>query len=172
MMKKIIDNLLGIWYSIYYTIYSYIEYSFKQFVLGLTKKLKEEIDLFDPIKYSKNGMTICICLPEEYVKHKYFIVYNKRPYPCNLFCKMTRIRIDKPEYIKSKNIFRKRWILTEKEKRDLISLLSSTDNWNNCNTVWETVNERIELCIMGLGWNSSSGVITPPIPDYMKLPNK
>ena len=158
-----------LWYRIYYNLGGYISYYIRYISLGLTKKMKEDMEYLDCFEQI-DDMYLYMCL-SEFSDNKYFILYNKKPSRLNPFPKMIRVNMIKPEYIPIKKCFTKRWVLTENEKQRLCNLLNSKPTTcTKYNTVWEVINEEANLQSLNLGWNHESGISIPPMPDYMKLP--
>lgn len=73
------------------------------------------------------------------VDNRYFKYYNSMFY--NLADKVARIRIDKPEYVggNHKEHKIKKWILTEKEKRELVEILKGPSEEYDNLTRWQDI---------------------------------
>lgn len=143
---------------------------------GLVVKLNEDAEFAEEVA-NTNGIHIYLYPypPDDY---KYFVLYKEEPNFRLLRPYMTRVCMtnttEVPEYVTCKNLFSKRWILTNDEKNRLCELLSSKYERGIYaeKTVWEVLYIRSEQYRLGMAWDETPDVEIPSMPNYMELPNK
>lgn len=164
------------------------------------KQLNEEFEQLFQINemslawdYRKKNKSYCAWTEGPMLaENRYFKFYdNESP---NMASKVARIRIDRPVYVggdhREKNSQGKleKWILTEKEKKLLITLLNSASDDNDGCNKWQDILIRWNRDNFGIpakktisgdisGYQAKPGLldglspfpIDYPMPDYMKL---
>lgn len=142
---------------------------------GSSIRLGEDPEFIEYLFTTKDGNLVCLNIIDETdIDDRYFIIFKGYPNYSILHPYVARIKITKPEYIKSKGLFSKQWVLSENEKRDLYNSLKSKKIWQKSNDLiaWKLLYERSEQDSQGVGWNINLDINYPSMPNYMELPNK
>ena len=111
-------------------IISNFKYLFKQPLLEMSKAFSYKDKRIDVCAWVENPMG---------VNNMYFKYYNCSTIPSATH--VARIRMDKPEYVggNHREGTKKKWILTDTEKRELVELLSSKSEEHPDLTYWQEI---------------------------------
>ena len=142
---------------------------------GSSIRLGENPEFIEYLFATKNGNEVYLNIADEIdIDDRYFIIFKGRLLFRNKRPMIARIKITKPEYVRTRNPFSKKWILTEDEKRDLAESLKSNTTWKKDDerSTWKKLYERSEQDSSGVGWNTDLNIDYKPMPNYMELPDK
>jgi len=131
--------------------------------------LEEIDDLKEVIHFNPKTEMYIMLYPDSSENHiPYMVVTDSNNDLLNT--KIARIRLDKPEYVYKKNDTKKKWILSENELKDLISLLSEKNYGYLDNPTYFLY--MIDRYNGSTEWSESPEINIKEIPNYMELLNE
>lgn len=131
--------------------------------------LEEINDLKEVIHFNPTVEMYIMLYPDSSDNHiPYMVISDANNDSINT--KIARIRLDKPEYVYKKDDIKKRWILSEDELKNLITLLSEINyNYINNPSYFLYMIDRYN----GLTeWTKSPILNIKNMPNYMELLNE